>query len=147
MAIPIISVAQAAVESLYGVVADRKTRARGRSVVQSLSEIISGLNEAYASDVTIVATDGANMGAEDSDLIATGGLFTALGRIGVEGDIFVSSDNADTTDNALQTAKGGAPAAGDLFQVLAGAATIAWLGNTGTPVQVDTEDRDTFIDV
>lgn len=140
MALPTIAAVQADITALYGVLAERKTLPRGRVAVAALNEIIQALNEAYDSQFTITATDGANMGATDGDFIATGGLYAAKGDVaGVAGDIFVCSDTADTTDNALQTAKGGAPAAGDLFQVAAGAATVTYLGDTSTPVETDDE--------
>lgn len=142
MALPTIATVQADITSIYSALAERKTLPRGRQGVQALNEVYQSLNEAYEAQYTITATDGANMGADDAAFIATGGLFAAKGDVaGVAGDIFICSDNADTTDNALQTAKGSAPAAGDLFQVDAGAATVTYLGawNSGVPFDMDDE--------
>lgn len=145
MALPTIAAVQADITALYGVLAERKTLPRGRVAVAALNEMIQAINEAYEPQYTITATDGANMGATDGDFIATGGLYAAKGNVaGIAGDIFKCSDTADTTDNALQTAKGGAPAANDIFQVDAGAATFTYLGSTGTPVETDDEQVNDF---
>lgn len=148
MALVTIAAVQTDVEALYAVLAERKTVGSARDGVASLNELISALNGAYTPQVTIVATDGSSMGADDAAFILiAGGLGQALNRAGVAGDVFVLSNTADTTDNMLVAAKSGAIVAGDIFAVAAGAATVTFLGNTGTPIQTDTEDRDTFMDV
>ena len=143
MALPTIAAVQIDVTAIYAVLADRKTRIRARQGVVKLNEMIVSLNEAYEADVDLTITDATD--ADDAALLAVSGeVGIALGRAAVEGDIFQVGGTGDTTDNALQTAKGGAPADGDLFQVAAGAATFIYLGNVGTPVETDSESVNDF---
>lgn len=139
-----IAAVQTDVVAIYAILADDKTAPRARDGVQVLSELIASLNGAYTPDVVLTITDGTD--ATDGDLLAvTGEVGLALGRAAVEGDIFEVTGTGDTTDNALAAV--GGPIAGSLYQVAAGAATFIYLGNSNTPVETDTEDRDTFIDV
>ena len=137
MALPTIAVAQAAVTSIYSVLADRKTRARGRVGVAALNEIRQALVEAYAVDVDVLITDTTDASPTAAFLIG-GEVGAAFGRACAAGDIFsTSGGTADFTDNALATAKGGAVASGDRFQVLS-ATTVGYLG-TATEVEMDDE--------
>jgi hypothetical protein len=145
MALPTIAVAAAAVDSLYAVLADRKTRAKNRKAVDSLQGLKSAVVNAYKSDVTAVLTDATD--ATVAAAIAAGGeLGTAKGSALVVGEIFTTTGGtADFTDNALATAKGSAVASNDRFQVASGT-TVTYLGGATEVSFADEEVRD-FVDV
>lgn len=82
--------------------------------------------------------------ATDADistlLSSSGELGLAIGRALIEGDVFEVQADDDTTDNALQAAKSGAPANGDMFRVLSGDVTVTYIG-TATAIPVLANDR------
>jgi hypothetical protein len=136
MALPAISAVQTDITAIYAVLADNKVAAGARYGVQVLSELIAPLNAMYNPTVTLTITDATD--ADDAALLlVTGEVGLALGRAAVEGDIFAVTGTGDTTDNALAAV--GGPIAGSLYQVAAGAATVIYLGNTGTIIETDSE--------
>lgn len=138
MALPTIAVASAAVDSLYAVLANRKTRPGNRSAVATLQEIRATIVNAYAADVTVAISDTTDADAAAAFLVG-GEVGAAFGRACVAGDIFATSGGtADFTDNALATAKGGAVASGDRFEVLS-SSTVGYLG-TATEVSFSDEE-------
>lgn len=142
MSLPLISVGQSAIVTLYSIVADRKTRARGRAVVASLNEMLQGLVEAYAYDVTVAIGDTTDAGPSEAFAV-DGQIGLALGRVGVTGDIFeTTGGTADFTGNELATAKGGAVASNDRFQI-SGADAIVYLG-TAVDLETATEQVSDF---
>ena len=70
---------------------------------------------------------------------------SGFGRAPAVGDIFQVGGTGDTTDNALQTAKGSAPADGDVFEVTgvtAGSVAIKYLGAVASISTTDEEQVD-----
>ncbi len=67
---------------------------------------------------------------------------SGFGRAPVVGDIFQVGGTGDTTDNALQAAKGSAPADGDVFEVTgvtAGSVAVKYLGAVASISTTDEE--------
>jgi hypothetical protein len=145
MALPSIATAAAAVDSLYAILADRKTRQKNREAVASLQELKEAVVNAYQPDITVVLTDATDAGV--SEAIAAGGeIGLAKGSAAVVGEIFVTNGGtADVTDNALGTAKGGAVASGDRFQI-SGADAVVYLG-TATEVSFSDEEIADFVSI
>jgi hypothetical protein len=161
MALPSVRDLEAAVLVVYNGLATYKAKMPGaREAVRSLQSVGLSLSNIYKSmlstSITIGDTDDADLqaalvypqltmtvtDATDADLAtffaAAGELYVALTRAPAVGDAFKVTGVGDTTDNALQTAKGGAVAANDVFIV----------SNIGTPAVVyagnDNEIGDAF---
>ena len=142
MALPTIASVQADVTALFSVFNDRPTRQRNRAAVQSLNEMLQAIVEAYASDVTVAITDATDAGVAEA-IAVDGEIGVALGRAGAVGDIFTTTGGTnDFTDNALATAKGGAVASNDRFQI-SGADAVVYLGGA-TDVEMDDEQLNDF---
>ena len=98
-----------------------------------LFNMLSGSTEMVAliaDDLTVTDT----VAAAIAEFFA-GELATGLGAAPAIGDIFKVAGTGDTTDNALETAKGGAVADEDMFVVSAiasGSEAVVFLGNTAT---------------
>ncbi len=170
MALPTIAVFNTAINAIYDVAANRKTLPGTRYVVGLLQKARAYLITAYAPDVDFVVTDVqdeelntfigsaaalvfdadfAVTDVADADLaaffITTGELATALpGSAAAVGDIFKVQGSGDTTDNALQGAKGSAPANDDYF-IVTNIVTeaVVYLGNAAVAF-ADGELRATF---
>lgn len=129
MALPTADAVKDAVETLSDVFADDKTRAGTRTGIQKLNELIGVLNRIYGAVTDIAVTD-----ATDADVAAFigGGEGDALSV----GDAFRNTGTGDLTDNALETAKGSALAANDVFVVDSGT-SVAYLGNMDVPRYFD----------
>lgn len=97
--------------------------------LQALSELASLVivetNRAFGKAPTVTVA-GASLTAL---LLNTGAVGVALGRTAALGDFFVSATTADTTGTPLTTAKGSAPAIGDLWRVDS-ATAVTFLGNS-----------------
>jgi len=120
-----------AINNVFAALADRKIRPGNRAAVQSMQEMYTALTNAYDIDVNLTVSD-----ATDADLgvffVTTGGLRVALGRDAAVGDIFSVNGSGDTTDDALEGAKGSAVAATDLFEVTnISTEAVVYLGQVG----------------
>lgn len=127
MALASVATIEAGVSGIFTALKDSQQKVRNaRAATQALAEAFSVLNDAYKEDVELTITDLTD--ADAATLLGAGGeVGLALGRAAVAGDIFKVTGTGDTTDNALQTAKGSAPAAGDKFEA-ATASTLNYLG-------------------
>lgn len=131
MALPSITNIEAAVTNAFTALSGGSPRRiRARAGAGSLDEVIAALEEAYTPMVTLTVTD-----TTDADLAAffavDGELTVALGRLPEVGDVFAVGGTGDTTDDALETAKGSAVAAGNLFEVTnvtAASEAVAYVG-------------------
>lgn len=134
MALPTMAAVNTAVNDLFAALSATKTRANSRSALQSLQEVLADLNRAYSPEVDFVVTDTA-----DADLPA---FFAVTGELGLAvltqnrplevGLVLQVGGSGDTTDNALDAAKGSAPADGDLFEVTnISTEAVVFLGNAG----------------
>ena len=124
MALPNANAVKSAVETIYSVFSDDKTRVGTRFGVQRLNELIGILNRTYGSPVNVAQTDSAD--ANVAAFIGVGG----EGEILAANSVFRLTNGAsDLTDNAFATAKGGAVAAGDVFAVNAAGNGVDYLGN------------------
>lgn len=142
MAYETVAVVQAAVTSIYNAVSQRKTLPRGRAAVAALNEIRQAIVESYVTDLSVLITDTTDASPTAAFVIG-GQVGAAFGRACVAGDTFTTTGGtADFTDNALQTAKGGAVATGDRFEVLS-ATTVGFMG-TSTDVEMDDEQVNDF---
>jgi len=145
MALPTIAVVSAAVDSLYAVLADRKTREKNRKAVQALQGLKSAVVNAYEADYTVVVTDATDAGVSeaiaDTGEVGLASIAAGKGSAAI-GDVFITTGGtADLTDDALATAKGGAVASNDRFQVT-GADAVAYLGGATDPSFSDEENAD-----
>lgn len=132
MALPTMANANTAVNNLFAALSASKTRANARASIQSLNEAVAGVVAAYKPQVDFVVTD-----LTDATLAAffTGELATAVAtqnRPLEIGFVFQVGGVGDTTDNALQAAKGSAVADGDIFEVTnVSTAAVVYLGASG----------------
>ncbi len=184
MSLPTVSVLNAAIDTVYSVFADRKTRPGNRYAVGLLQKMRRVFLGAYRVDVDFTVTDnqdesleglftatiaadtedldfdltdqqdariwsmfqsGTLIAVDDDDLDITddaeslavsldgaGVIGTGLGQTAVNGDIISVIGANDTTDNALQAAKGSAPVNEDQFMVIGSADALWFLGNKST---------------
>lgn len=138
MALPTTTVLESSIADLWNALTTYKDKTiNQRAAAAALQSVINGIRQVYkeAVSVTIGDTDDADLqaalaypqfsmtvtDATDADLAAffaiTGELGVALTRAAAVGDTFKVLGVGDTTDNALQAAKGGAVAANDVFIV------------------------------
>jgi hypothetical protein len=142
MARPTIADVQTGIGNIYNALAEDKTKPRGRAAVQSLNEVLQALKEVYASDLSVSLTD-ATDATITAALAATGEIGVAFGGIQSPLKKVFTVDSAnDTTDNALQTAKGSAPAANDRFEVTS-TSSVTYLGGATDP-EMDDEQLNDF---
>jgi hypothetical protein len=135
MALEIVTEIEDAVEDIFDSLQDRiVTHPRAVTAVQSLLEVVSVLKVLYTPLVDVTVTDTADAGVAEA--IAADGelglayaatLDTDTAATFPIGSCFQVGGTGDFTDNALATAKGGAPADGDIFQV-SGADAVTFLG-------------------
>lgn len=144
MALPNPSVVKAAIESLYQAFAADKTAQGSRAAVSALNElrwhlnylyqiktvvvvdaaddVIAGLLNNDAGLVALIKDDLTVTDTGDADLaafyVSGGELYAGLGNVNAAvGDVFKVAGTGDTTDNALEAAKGSAVANEDVFIV------------------------------
>lgn len=141
MALPIQSVITTAVQNIYNAITNVKSHFESPRMSQALDEVISGISVLYSSfNVTVPAAQatltpffaGALVTAKQAASVY-GAASTSLPQVSLQiGDVFTVSSSVDTTNTALLTAKGSAPAAGDNFQITSktsGAEAVSFLGN------------------
>lgn len=156
MARPSIAEATAALSNLYNALSSGNTPwrvQRSGAAIDALGEVASAVaTSMLGTAVTVTDTNDADLQAflvhpnlaitvtdtADADLeafvVSGGELYDAYGRAPVVGDAFQVSGTGDTTDNALETAKGSAAAANDIFIVSNATATtiaVVYAGNDG----------------
>lgn len=145
MALPTMASINTAVNDLFAAFSALKSREKSRAGVQSLNEVQEAVRAAYAADVNLTVTD-----ATDATLAA---FFASTGELGIAfaatqyplevGRVFSVNGAGDTTDNALQTAKGSAVAANDVFEITnTGTPAVVYLGTTTTLDFTDEEYAD-----
>lgn len=133
MALPTVTVIEAAITGIFNALKDAKAREpAAHSRLLTLWEVIPTLRKIYTPDIAVSLTDSTDATAAAA-IAATGqlGLAWAAANTGettfkVGATFSVDSVN-DFTDNALGTAKGSAVASGDIFQVLT-ASTVGYVG-------------------
>lgn len=156
MARPTIREAQAALTDLYAALTSGNTPvrvSRSGAAIDALSEAASTVRAAYlGTAVTVTDTNDADLqamffhadraitvaDATDADLeaacVSGGQIYGPFARALRVGDTFTVSGTGDTTDNALEAAKGSAVAANDNFIVSNATATtfaVVYAGNDG----------------
>ncbi len=183
MALPTVTVLNAAIDTIYSVFADRKTRPGNRYAVGLLQKMRQIFLGAYRGDIDFEVTDnlddslegfvGPAIAADTEDLdfdltegqdpnvwamyqagavvavdiddeaitddaetlviaLLSGEIYTGNSTTAcVAGDIFSVTATGDTSDNKLAAAKGSAPANEDQFLVTS-VSSIWWLGNKST---------------
>lgn len=145
MAYPTIAVLDTAINNIYAALTQRKYLPRARVAVDSLQGLRQALEEAYVVDQTVAITDTTDASPTAAFLVG-GQVGAAFGRACVAGDTFATSGGtADFTDNALGTAKGGAVATGDRFEVLS-TSTVGFLG-TSADVDMTGEEVADFVSI
>ena len=123
MALPVANLLQDAIEVVYSVIAEDKTKEGARSAAQALNELRTFLTRQYPVVDIVITADSDDAGV--SEFIAaeaTMAVGVVLRKQGTAAD--------DLTDNAFATAKGSALADGDIF-ILDGADSVEYLGNGG----------------
>jgi hypothetical protein len=126
MARPIVTTIQTAVQNIFLAITDVKSHFESPRMSQALDEIISGIQVLYSTfPVTVPAAQatltplfaGALLAAKQAASVY-GAASTSLPQVSLQiGDNFTVSSSVDTTNTALATAKGSAPAAGDIFEI------------------------------
>jgi hypothetical protein len=138
MALPIVTTIQTAVQNIFNAITNVKSHYEAPRMSQALDEIIAGIAVLYAGfPVTVPAAQatltplfaGALLAAKQAASVYGAGS-TSLPNVSLQiGDTFTVSSAVDTTNTALTTAKGGAPAAGDVFQITnVSAPAVSYLG-------------------
>lgn len=133
MALPTLLVVNTAVNAIFNVAAADKTRPGARKVVSDLNRTFDFIKRVYAPLVSVNITDSTDAGVSEFAAV-TGQLGLAYiaafgaGKAFPVGGVFqVTGATDDLTDNALATAKSGAVADGDVYQ-LSGADEVTYLG-------------------
>lgn len=105
-------------------------------IVGAIAVAASKVFNLFVPRVTLTVTDAAQANLAAFEPILRAAAFAVDGQDSVqEGDVFAVTGTGDTTDNALQTAKGSAVAAGDRFVVTnrtPASFAVAFMGN-GAP--------------
>lgn len=127
MALPTIAAINAAVDNLYAAFSNDKLRRNGRLSVSLVGKLASFVPAMYEPAVTLAITNEADAGVAEA-IAVDGEIGIAYGKAAPVGIVFQTTGTGDLTDDALATAKGGALAAGDLFQVT-GADAVTYLGS------------------
>lgn len=145
MAMPTIANLNTAMDNMFAAIDGTALSMNSSKAAATLASLQAFLLKAYTPLVDFVVTD-----AVDATVAAffasTGQLFAALGRVPQVGDVFQVGGVGDTTDNALQAAKGSAVADGDIFAV-SNVATpaVVYLGVAATPLDFSGEEYADFI--
>jgi hypothetical protein len=145
MAYPTFTVVNTAINALYDLYAANKPATNGRRMIGLLSLIANDIRAKYTVLEDFTVTDLA-----DATLTAffasTGALYVALGRPPQVGDVFQVAGTGDTTDNALQAAKGSAVADNDVF-IVSNVSTpaVVYLGNTSSPLLTTDNELADFV--
>lgn len=126
MARPIVTTIQTAVQNIFAAITDVKSHFESPRMSQALDEIIAGIQVLYRPfSVTVPGGQatltpffaGALLAAKQADSVYGAGS-TSLPQVSLQvGDNFTVTSAVDTTNTALATAKGSAPAAGDIFEI------------------------------
>lgn len=156
MALPTLALINAAVNNIFAAAADDKTRAGARKVVSDLNRMLDWLAEVYSPIVDVALTDATDAGVAEA-IAADGELGLAFAAAFPEaakadapafpvGGVFVVQSVNDFTDDALATAKGGAVADNDVFQV-SGADAVTYLGNQSADIDFADEREDDFVSI
>jgi hypothetical protein len=123
MALPTANLVQDALEVIYSVISEDKTKAGARSAAQALNELRVFLTTQYPVVDIVITADADDAGVSE---------FIAAESTMAVGVVLRKQGTAsfDLLDDAFATAKGTALAAGDIF-VLDGADSVKYLGNGG----------------
>lgn len=122
MALETVANVETAVDAVFADLKLTKPRgSAGQKGKEALIEIMSAYRAAYTPDHVRTVADGAD--ATLAAMLDTGG---QLENIDI-GDVFEVTGTGDDVLNGLQTAKGGAVAAGDKFEKLT-VSTVKYLG-------------------
>lgn len=153
MSRPIVTTIQTAIQNIYLAITDVKSHFESPRMSQALDEIISGIQVLYRPfAVTVPAGQatltpffaGALLAAKQADSVY-GAASTSLPQVSLQiGDNFKVSSSVDTTNTALATAKGSAPAAGDIFEIT-GVSTPAVVYMGGAEPVLTAYNYDTFV--
>ena len=152
MARPIQSTITTSVQNIYNAIVDVKSHFEAPRMSQALDEVISGITQLYSSfSVTVPAGQatltpffaGALLTAKQAASVY-GAASTSLPQVSLQiGDNFAVTSAQDTTNTALATAKGSAPAAGDVFEITnktSGSEAVVYMGNGALALSAYTYD-------
>lgn len=155
MARPIVTTIQTAVQNIFLAITDVKSHFESPRMSQALDEIIAGIQVLYSTfPVTVPAGQatlspffsGALVAAKQAASVY-GAASTSLPQVSLQvGDNFTVSSAVDTTNTALATAKGSAPAAGDIFEITSktvGTESVVYMG--GAQPVLTAYNYDTFV--
>ncbi len=134
MARPTMSSINSAIDTVFSVFSEDKTRIGAREGAQALQETFSKIANLYAPDVVVTITDGVDAGLtamyQGGEVEAA---FNAVGAELIEGKIFEVTGSGDSASNVLQGFKGTPLVAGDRFEVTGiSSPNATFLGNTST---------------
>jgi hypothetical protein len=148
MAMPLASAVNTAVSNLYQVFKSFPLKRDSRAAIHKLEQLYRYVVKSYAPDITLTVTNAADASLT-AFLSATGSLGVALGaQLGTArqapiGLIFKVTGTGDTTGTGLTTAKGGAPAANDIF-VVTSTTAVVYLG-ASTTLDLSTYKNSDFV--
>jgi hypothetical protein len=134
MSLPTVTEIQTAVTNVFNALKDGKFKAQSaQEALYTFQEVIGVLRQIYARRVLNVTVTNETDASVAAAIAATGQLGIAYALAYPKnptfpvGELFKVSGTGDFTSDALATAKGGAPAAGDIFQITSGT-TVKFIG-------------------
>lgn len=133
MALSTVALIEAAVTNIFSSMQDvRDTNPRVEQGLELLLELQRVISPLYVPEVDVTVTDATDAGVAEA-IAVDGELGLAYAAINTNeltmpiGTVFQVGGAGDFTDNVLATAKGSAPADGDIFQI-SGADAVTYLG-------------------
>lgn len=155
MARPIQSTITTAIQNIYLAITDVKSNYLSPKTSQLLDEVIAAIQTLYTSFTVTVPAGQATLSPFFSGALVAakqaasvyGAASTSLPQVSLQiGDNFAVTSAVDTTNTALATAKGSAPAAGDVFEITnktVGSEAVVYMGNGALALTAYTYD--TFV--
>ena len=152
MSRPIQTTITTAIQNLYLAITDVKSHCESPRMSQALDELVSGVQVLYGSFTVTVPAGQATLTPFFAGALLTakqaasvyGAASTSLPQVSLQiGDNFAVTSAQDTTNTALATAKGSAPAAGDVFEITnktSGSEAVVYMGNGALALSAYTYD-------
>ena len=152
MSRPIQTTITTAIQNLYLAITDVKSHYESPRMSQALDELVSGVQVLYGSFTVTVPAGQATLTPFFAGALLTakqaasvyGAASTSLPQVSLQiGDNFAVTSAQDTTNTALATAKGSAPAAGDVFEITnktSGSEAVVYMGNGALALSAYTYD-------
>jgi hypothetical protein len=148
MALPTSASIVTAVQSIFNAAANVKTHYASPKLSQALDEVIGALEMIYApfavtipgGQATLTPLFAGGLLAAKQAASVYGAASTSLPQVSLQvGDCFIVAGATDTTNTALATAKGSAPAANDVFSITnVSAPAVTFVGNTALSTALGT---------